>query len=71
MRVELNLLMRQKVFGHVVQTPKVVMPIGYKWVFVRKHNENSEIISYKAQLVAQGFSQIPVIDYKETYSHVI
>ncbi|KAL6322691.1 hypothetical protein AAG906_015377 [Vitis piasezkii] len=29
--------------------------IGYKWVFVRKRNENNEIIRYKARLVAQVY----------------
>ena len=36
-----------------------------------KRNENNEIIRYKVQLVAQGFSQRLDIDYKETYSPVI
>jgi hypothetical protein len=47
------------------------MPVGYKWVFVRKRNEKNEIIRYKARLVAQGFSQRPSIDYEETYSPVM
>ena len=47
------------------------MPIRYKWVFVRKQNEKNEIIRYKARLVAQGFSQIPGIDYEETYALVM
>jgi hypothetical protein len=47
------------------------MPVGYKWIFVRKRNEKNEIIRYKARLVAQGFSQRPGIDYEETYSSVI
>jgi len=38
---------------------------------VRKQNEKNEIIRYKAQLVAQGFSQRPNIDYYETYAPVI
>jgi hypothetical protein len=38
---------------------------------VRKQNEKNEIIRYKAQLVAQGFSQRPDIDYYETYAPVI
>ena len=50
--------MKRDVFGPVVQTPKGVKPVGYKWVFVRKLNENNEIIRYKARLVAQGFSQM-------------
>ena len=56
MQVELNLLIKQDVFGPIVQTPKGVKPVGYKWVFVRKRNKNNEIIRYKERLVAQGFS---------------
>ena len=71
MLAELNLLMKRDVFGPVVQTPKGVKPIWYKWVFVRKRNENNEIIRYKTRLVAQGFSQRLGIDYEETYSPVM
>ena len=46
-------------------------PVGYKWVFVRKRNEKNEITRYKAHLVAQGFSQMPGIDYEETYYPII
>ncbi|RVW88003.1 Retrovirus-related Pol polyprotein from transposon TNT 1-94 [Vitis vinifera] len=70
-QAELNSLTKQEVFGPVVQTPEDVKPVGYKWVFVRKRNENNEIIRYKARLVAQGFSQRPGIDYEETYSPVM
>ena len=71
MHVELNSLIKRDIFGPVVQTPKGVKHVGYKWVFVRKRNENNEIIRYKTRLVAQGFSEIPGIDYEETYSHVM
>ena len=47
------------------------MPVRYKWVFVCKQNKKNEIIRYKAQLVAQGFSQRPGIDYEETYAPVM
>ncbi|RVW59189.1 Copia protein [Vitis vinifera] len=70
-QAELNSLTKREVFGPVVQTPEDVKPVGYKWVFVRKRNENNEIIRYKARLVAQGFSQRPGIDYEETYSPVM
>ena len=70
-QAELNSLLKRELFGPIVQTPKGVMPVGYKWVFVRKHNKKNEIIRYKVQLVAQGFSQRPNIDYEETYSPVM
>ena len=66
-----KLISKTKSFWTVVQIPKDVKFVGYKWVFVRKHNKNNEIIRYKVQLVEQGFSQRPGIDYKETYSPVM
>jgi hypothetical protein len=54
-QAELNSLAKREVFGPVVQTPEGVLPVGYKWVFVRKRNEKNEIVRYKARLVAQGF----------------
>ena len=44
------------------------MLVGYKQVFVRKRNEKNEIMKYKTQLMAQGFSQKPDIDYEKTYA---
>ena len=70
-QAELNSLAKCKVSGPVVQTPEGVSPVGYKWVFVQKHNEKNEIVRYKARLVAQGFLQKPSIDYEETYSPVV
>ena len=64
-------MIKRDVFGPVVQTPASIKPVGNKWVFVRKRNENNDIIRYKARLVAQGFSQRPGIDYEETYSPVM
>ena len=48
---ELNSLDKRKVFGPIVHTPDGIKPVGYKWVFVRKRNENNEIVRYKARLV--------------------
>jgi hypothetical protein len=61
-------LYKREVFLEVMLTPKGTFPLGYKWVFVRKRNENKR---YKARLVAQGFTQKPSIDYNESYSQVM
>ncbi|KAL0330455.1 UNVERIFIED_CONTAM: Copia protein [Sesamum radiatum] len=68
---ELDSLNKREVFGPIIPTPKGVKPVGYKWVFVRKRNEQNEVVRYKARLVAQGFTQKPGIDYTETYSPVV
>ena len=71
MQAKLNSLIKQDIFGPIVRTSKGVKHVGYKWIFVQKHNENNEIIRYKVRLVVQGFSQRPCIDYEETYSPVM
>jgi len=44
--------------------------IGCKWVFKTKLNAEGQIERYKARLVAQGFSQIPGIDFDEMFVSV-
>ena len=68
---ELRSLNKREVFSSVIPTPHNVFPVGAKWVFVRKRNENNEVVRYKARLVAQGFTQRPGIDYDDTYSPVM
>jgi hypothetical protein len=68
---ELRSLCKREVFGPAVPTPPNVIPIGCKWVFLRKRNEHGQVVRYKARLVAQGFTQRPGIDYDETYSLVM
>ncbi|KAL7284387.1 hypothetical protein ACG7TL_001677 [Trametes sanguinea] len=46
-------------------------PIGCKWVFRIKRDAAGHIIKYKARLIAQGFSQIPGVDYIETFAPVV
>jgi hypothetical protein len=68
---EITSLYKRQVFSEVMPTPRGIFPVGYKWVFVWKRNEQNEVVRYKARLVAQGFTQKPGIDYNETYSPVM
>jgi hypothetical protein len=67
---ELDSLTKRKVIISAIPTPPSIFPVGYKWVFVCKQNENNEVVRYKARLVAQEFTQRPDIDFNETYSPV-
>ena len=49
---ELRSLCQREVFGPAVPTPSKVIPVGCKWVFLRKRNEYGQMVRYKARLVA-------------------
>ena len=53
---EMNSLSANEVWD-LVELPKDRKIVGSKWVFKTKRNAHGEIERYKAQLVAQGFSQ--------------
>ena len=44
--------------------------ISCKWVYRIKRDGEGNIARYKACLVARGFSQVPGLDYEETYAPV-
>jgi hypothetical protein len=46
------------------------LPVGCQWNFKFKCNGQGNITQYKACLVAQGFTQLKGIDYKETFAPV-
>ncbi|KAL5478633.1 hypothetical protein ACEPAI_2819 [Sanghuangporus weigelae] len=50
--------------------PKGTNIVGSKWVFKVKKDAAGKSIRYKARLVAQGFSQVPGVDFFETYAPV-
>jgi hypothetical protein len=68
---ELASLTKREVFSSVIPTPPKIFPVGFKCVFIRKRNENNEVLRYKTRLVAQGFMQRLGIDFNETYSPVM
>jgi hypothetical protein len=62
-------ILREIKFGPV-ELPRDVNVIGTKWVFKNKQGEDGEVVRNKARLVAQGFSQVESLDFRETFSHV-
>ena len=62
---------KRKVFGLVVCTPECETRLD-TYGFLRKNQiKNDEIVRYKAQLVAQGFSQNLILIYEKTYSLIL
>jgi hypothetical protein len=55
-QAELASLSKRKVFTHAIPTTRGIFPVGFKWVFVQKRNENNEVVRQKVRLVAQGFT---------------
>ena len=55
----------------LMQKPKDKEIIGLKWVYKIKYNEDGTILKHKARLVTKGYSQLPGVDFKETFSPVV
>jgi len=54
----------------LVDPPPNANIVGSKWVFCAKKDAAGNIVCYKACLVAQGFFQVPGIDYFNMYAPV-
>ena len=54
----------------LVDVPEEANIVGSKWVFHAKKDAASIVVHYKACLVAQGFSQVPGIDYFDMFAPV-
>ena len=69
MNAELEIMKDMKVY-EVKELPEGRKAIGCRWVLEFKHDNKGGSV-YKARLVAQGFSQVPGIDYGATFAPVI
>lgn len=70
MNVEFQQLMENKTW-EVCELPLGRKAIDNKWVFKTKLNSDGTIEREKARLCAKGFSQIPYIDFNETFAPVL
>ena len=69
-RDKMDSMARNKVW-ELVDLPPHYKSIGNKWVFKIKHAVDGSIDSFKARVVAKGFTQIEDINYKETFYPVL
>jgi hypothetical protein len=70
MEVEYNALLENKTWRLVPNSEGKIL-IDCKWVYKVKRRADGSIDRYKARLVAKGFKQRYVIDYEDTFSHVV
>jgi hypothetical protein len=66
MHEELDNFKRNQVWT-LVEPARDVNVIGTKWVFKNKQEEDGVVVRNKVRLVAQGFSQVEGLDFRETF----
>ena len=66
MQTEMDALMRNRTCT-LVPRPKNGNVISSKWVLTTKKDAHGVVTRYKARVVARGFYQILVVDFKETF----
>ncbi|GJZ38934.1 retrotransposon protein, putative, ty1-copia subclass [Tanacetum coccineum] len=69
MNVEMQSMKDNKVWD-LVDLPPNSKTVGSKWLFKKKTDMDGVVHTYKAHLVAKGYTQTPGIDYEETFSPV-
>ena len=69
MAAEIESIEKNKTW-ELTSLPEGVKPIGVKWVFKTKLNENGEVNKYKARLVAKGYAQQYGVNYTEVFAIV-
>jgi len=56
-----------------IAPPENARFVNTKWVLRKKRDEHGNLVKFKARLTARasGFTQIPGIDYDETFAAVV
>lgn len=67
---ELEALKKNRTW-EIVELPKNKSTVGCKWTYKLKYNSQGKMGRYKARLVAKGYSQLPGIDFQETFTPVV
>ena len=70
MQTKLDQLKRMGTRKLIEKSPDVV-PIGNKWMYMKKRDREGRLIKYKTSLVAKAYTQRLGYDYLETHSPVV
>jgi hypothetical protein len=63
-------LMKNKTWDLVDLLPSR-KPINCKWIFILKYKLDGSIECNKAKLLTKGYSQVPGVDYSDTFLPVV
>lgn len=55
----------------LVPPPSHANIFGCRWLYSHKFDSNGNLERYKGRLVVQGFSQLPGLDFDDTFSHFV
>ena len=69
MNEEMATIVKNKTW-EMVNLPNGKETNGLKWIFKIKYNEDGSIKKYKVRLVAKEYSQLPEVDFTETFAPV-
>ena len=64
-------VMRDREVWEEIDPPPDVHTIGTRWTFANKYDSDGNLTSRKVRLIAKGFTQIPGVDFFETYASVV